>query len=502
MRGVGRAIGSFPAMETNMNRIRLGWKMAAVLALLLAFPAVAQDMRATLFTEIDGLLAQAKEMQADVLAPRSFGEFQKFYDRAEQNLQKGQQIDRIRQDLDKATVQLQTAMDATAIAKVTFGAVMNARADAIAADAAQYAAVPWTEAEKKFADAAGTLEGGDVNGAKKRAAEAETSYRDAELNAIKANFFQETRNLLAQADKNKVGKYAPKTLQHSKDLLAEAEDRLQKDRYDTDGPRTLAREAKYEVMHATNMAGMLAKLDKKDMTTEDLMLQGESAIASVAAELDLLPEFDQGYGLTTASVLKKLDEQSQQQSRLEADVADAERLIGDLRSQVSALESELGGVSEERAAIQARMDAEAAVRAQFDQVETMFTRQESQVYRQENTLLLRMVGLSFDFGKATINPGNFALLTKVQNAIKTFPGCRVTVEGHTDAMGSDETNLRLSQERADAVKQYLLANMDIPESQVEAVGYGESNPIASNETEEGRTKNRRIDLVIQPNLGS
>jgi OOP family OmpA-OmpF porin len=173
-----------------------------------------------------------------------------------------------------------------------------------------------------------------------------------------------------------------------------------------------------------------------------------------------------------------------------------------MQTQIAALESDLGGVSEERAAMQARMDAEAQVRAQFAQVENTFSRKEAQVYRQGNQLLLRMVGLNFESGKSTIRPEYFGILTKVQNAIKVFPGCKVVVEGHTDSHGSDELNQKLSQERASAVKQYLLANMDLSPSSIEAIGFGETKPIASNETPEGRVKNRRIDLVITPDLGA
>jgi outer membrane protein OmpA-like peptidoglycan-associated protein len=476
--------------------------VAALLAALVAAPLAAQDMRASLFTEIDGLLAEAREMQADVLAPKSFGEFQKLYDRAEANLQKGQQIDKIRADLAKATEHLERAMEATALANVTFERVMDARGDAITADAAKHAGKLWADAEKKFTEAATALENGDVNAAKKRAQEAEPMYRDAELSAIKTHYFEETRDLLAQAEKGKVGKYAPKTLQRSKDLLAEAEARLEENRYDTDGPRALAGEALYEAKHAANLAELLAKVDKKELTTEELMHKVEIAVIKIAAELDVMPRFDEGYGLTADAILDELDQWSRRQNRLESELADYERMSDDYRAQIAALESELGGVSEEREAIQARMEAEARVRAKFEKVENTFTRQEAQVYRQGNDVLIRMVGLNFDVGKSTIKPEYFGLLTKVQNAIKTFPGCDVTVEGHTDALGSDEINEKLSQERADAVKQYLLANMDIPDSRIDSVGYGESKPIASNENDAGRTKNRRIDLLIRPDLGS
>ncbi len=70
------------------------------------------------------------------------------------------------------------------------------------------------------------------------------------------------------------------------------------------------------------------------------------------------------------------------------------------------------------------------------------------------------------------------------------------------AFVGDATNLELSQARAEAVREYLLANMrDLPASDVESVGYGESRPVANNETVEGRAKNRRIDVVIRPKAG-
>jgi outer membrane protein OmpA-like peptidoglycan-associated protein len=75
------------------------------------------------------------------------------------------------------------------------------------------------------------------------------------------------------------------------------------------------------------------------------------------------------------------------------------------------------------------------------------------------------------------------------------------VQGHTDSYGSDEQNLQLSNQRAEAVKQYLLANSNLDASRVEAFGYGESKPIASNETTEGRAANRRVEVVIHPWIG-
>ena len=111
-----------------------------------------------------------------------------------------------------------------------------------------------------------------------------------------------------------------------------------------------------------------------------------------------------------------------------------------------------------------------------------------------------MQGFGFDVGKSDIKPEYFSLLTKIQNAIDTFPDGKVIVEGYTDSFGGDDSNLKLSQERSNAVTSYLKANMPtLNNDNISSVGYGENNPIANNETLEGRSKNRRIDIIIKNN---
>ena len=73
----------------------------------------------------------------------------------------------------------------------------------------------------------------------------------------------------------------------------------------------------------------------------------------------------------------------------------------------------------------------------------------------------------------------------------------VEIQGHTDAVGAAAYNMQLSQRRSDAVRDYLLANFDLNPDQLTAKGYGETDPIASNDTDEGRAKNRRVQFVIE-----
>ena len=88
------------------------------------------------------------------------------------------------------------------------------------------------------------------------------------------------------------------------------------------------------------------------------------------------------------------------------------------------------------------------------------------------------------------------LLEKVEEVIEMFPDAQLMVEGHTDASGDAGANMDLSERRAYAVMQYLRQSLLIPASQVSAMGFGADRPVASNRTDEGRAKNRRIDIII------
>lgn len=101
----------------------------------------------------------------------------------------------------------------------------------------------------------------------------------------------------------------------------------------------------------------------------------------------------------------------------------------------------------------------------------------------------------FETGKATIKPESFALLDEVALVLTDNPEILVRVEGHTDDRGSFELNMSLSQARAEAVRAYLAAK-GVDQGRMDAKGYGESTPIASNRNSAGRAKNRRVEFVI------
>jgi outer membrane protein OmpA-like peptidoglycan-associated protein len=107
----------------------------------------------------------------------------------------------------------------------------------------------------------------------------------------------------------------------------------------------------------------------------------------------------------------------------------------------------------------------------------------------------RLGDLLFGSDKAELQPGATATLDSMIATISKEPNRRIVVEGHTDSVGDAAHNRELSQRRADAVRQYLIAHGVAPE-RITALGKGEADPIAPNDTADGRRHNRRVDVVV------
>ena len=107
-------------------------------------------------------------------------------------------------------------------------------------------------------------------------------------------------------------------------------------------------------------------------------------------------------------------------------------------------------------------------------------------------------GLLFDVGKATLKQASKDNLTNLAGILNKYEDTNILLEGHTDATGSEEYNLELSRQRAQSVSNYL-AGAGVNPTRFTIMGYGESQPVASNDTDEGRQQNRRVEVAIYAN---
>lgn len=463
--------------------------------------SLAQDeLRSTFFKNADAALAEADAVNAKLLAPRAYESGARAYAAAEDGLSRGRNVQFLRDKTAEAAADFGTAKRGAELAKTVLSQVLKSRQDAANAKAPELSREIWDKAQREFGTAIRYLERGDLKGAKRKDIEATSLYRDAELIAIKAQYLTETRRLLGEADKRRVSRYAPFTLNKAKELLANAERELEENRYDTDYPRSLAQQANYEAKHAFYLADVVLAVRNRDLSVEMLVLQWEDPLRQIAGAADISPAMSNGNEQLTADLVAFVENSRNEVQSLQQEVDASNLRVADMEEEIRALDDRLGGATAERAALVQRLEAQALVKAQFEQVEKLFTKSEARVFREGNNVILRLVGLSFDSGQSAIKQDSFDLLAKVEKAIDIFPRSELVIEGHTDSYGGDELNQKLSQERAEAVQQYMINAMRIPSYRVIATGYGETNPVANNETEAGRAKNRRIDIVIKPNL--
>jgi outer membrane protein OmpA-like peptidoglycan-associated protein len=451
---------------------------------LMAAISTAQDVRTTLFAEADAAFGEARQQRLHLLSPDNYAEAVERYREADEDFKAGGNLERIRADLTEARALLDEAANVGRIVGVRFTDLLEAREDARGALAQELASDSWEDAARDFDDAMRYVERGDMKRAEREAARAESEYREAELIAIKRSLLGQARADLAEADEARADRYARATFQEARQLLLRAEQAIELDRYDATTASDLASRAAYEARHAIYISGVTRKIRSDDRAIEKLILDIEGGLDQIAQNIGTPVGFDVGLGQVLITLA---DSAAAQTSELRT----ARERLADSETQVAELESRLGVVSESREDLARRQQA-------FRSVSQQFTSDEAQVIRDGDRLIIRLISLNFPSGDAVIQPRNFALLSKLQSVLEDFPGSRFIVEGHTDSRGTEENNQSLSDRRAVAVRQYLLSNMRGQRPAVEAIGYGETSPVANNETEAGRAQNRRIDIVIVP----
>lgn len=200
---------------------------------------------------------------------------------------------------------------------------------------------------------------------------------------------------------------------------------------------------------------------------------------------------------TPEDVAVKIVEQNRKLETLSANVGTLEKSLQATQSTLSQTE---GSLQETESALLLRSQEleKSSMQVRFqramDQVVQEFPDDEAAVYQQGSKLIFRLKKIKFASGSANIPAASKPLLTKVNDIIASVGAELVAVEGHTDSVGNDELNKDLSTRRAISVANYLASLRS--GYKIGYIGFGETRPIASNETDEGRAINRRVDLVV------
>ncbi|KAA6456988.1 OmpA family protein [Acidobacteria bacterium AB60] len=317
-----------------------------------------------------------------------------------------------------------------------------------------------------------------------RGAYAETAGRHTVLHPITRNGrspleLYEAENAVQIADAAGAEKYAADTMSTAKTALMNAE---QADEHKKDRKMviTYAREAVQSAEDARLIT--IRKIKAEDEAAERQARQrAEEAAEQSKAQAE--------------QARAQAEKDAAQRAQAEAAAEEAKTRAEQARAAREAAEQQA-----QQAQQQAQMAQQQAEQAkqQEAQMRERLKDQLNQVLQTRETargLIVNMSDVLFDFNKYTLKPETREKLAKVSGILLAYPGLKMQVEGYTDNIGSDEYNQKLSEERADSVRDYLVAQ-GVQDNNISAQGYGKTHPIADNTTNSGRAQNRRVEMVV------
>jgi outer membrane protein OmpA-like peptidoglycan-associated protein len=208
-----------------------------------------------------------------------------------------------------------------------------------------------------------------------------------------------------------------------------------------------------------------------------------------------------------AAATRQMEEQRAAAAReMEEQRAAAERMKAEAEAarQAALAEQQRAQADAERARQQADEANRLRQRAEQDRenVRTQLMQQLNMVLETRESargLIVNMSDVLFDTGRSTLKPGAREKLARVSGILLAHPGLNIEVEGHTDSVGGEAYNQKLSEQRAEAVRSFFVQN-GVQQQSISSKGFGKMNPVASNDTAAGRQRNRRVELVVSGDI--
>ncbi|MEE4601629.1 MAG: OmpA family protein, partial [Desulfobacteraceae bacterium] len=421
-----------------------------------------------LINQLDNDIAIAYKNQLNVLAPTWFGKSNASLVAAKKGLEEGDQLSKILDDIATGRAQLVRAEEIARVSKTTLPNAIKARD--LARDAgATTLGREYTDAEERFLSLTKAIEDNNLNYAQRNQAGVAEDFRGLELRAIKVRTIGEVRRLITDAEEKNMQKIAPQSYSAAEKKLAEADAFITQNPYQKEKMHRLAAEALFMAQRLHVIAEQSQKF--KTMEPEQVTLWAEGFLYQASESLGAPDMRNQLFDKQHENILETI---SVQRADLNFMIENSK----DLQQRITSLE----GKTLEEHQENERLLAEKRFNEKLSSIQHFFKPEEAEVYKKQNQIIIRLKTMQFPVGKSVIMPNNYDLLSKVQRAIRTFGEPDVIIGGHTDSTGSEEVNEHLSQQRADAVRQYFVANETLPYEKIIAVGYGSMRPIASNAT--------------------
>jgi outer membrane protein OmpA-like peptidoglycan-associated protein len=427
---------------------------------------------------------QARSENVDILSPGWFARASESLDDARSLRKEGGSVDEILGAVSEGRASLKQARSFAKVSSTTLAVTIEARGAARTAGAPALG-TSYDEVEEEFLSLTRGIENDKLNRAQQQRDAVAQQYRKLELTAIKSTTLADVRKTLDAAVNAGAAKVAPEVLAVAQGKLRSTEKFIAEDRYATAQMNERAEEALFYANRALAITRWANETKRE--TPVQRALDEEAFLFDLAAALGTEDLRDRGIADQRRVVISSAEE-----LRKDRDFLVTRNEL--LRSEKDQLGIELTSVRGTATAL----EEDRRFNLLYAEVRSYFDSDQAEVYKQGDVLLIRLGGIQFPVGDYVIQPEDYALLTRVQMAIRAFGDPNVLIEGHTDSTGSQNVNQQLSKRRAEAVRAYLIANNVLPPEQITAVGKADSVPLAPNTTAEGRALNRRIDVIIVP----
>jgi len=463
------------------------------------------------FTALNEAILVARQKQFDVLSPHWFEQAGLALERARKGISLGESTTKVLGHIAYAQTYLGKSEDYSRVTKTVIGQAVDARDAAIKVNAMAFAK-EFQKLEESFLKVTRGIENGEIALAKKAQDGLVDGYSALELRAIKLNALKSIQAHLTASEKNHASTLAPSVYAMAQKTLAEADEYISAHRYEKAQIQIKADAALFQAMRLEQILAQIARI--KSLSPEDSVLWFETALHEMTEQLHATDMRDKEWKVQFENIHASIAAQQKDnlflQKKLKDDRASLEELIAgrqqeilELKGKIAQLEGESQEAQKKRELLEAKegetqatLEAEHRFQMHFVEVQNLFSADQAEVYKQGHDLVIRLKAIRFPVGQSFITPENYDLLSTVRSAIHTFGEPDVVIEGHTDSTGSAEANEKLSQERANAVRKYFVANEAIRPEKVMAIGYGSERPLMKNDNPEGRAINRRIDVII------
>ncbi|HSS96949.1 MAG TPA: OmpA family protein [Terriglobales bacterium] len=307
----------------------------------------------------------------------------------------------------------------------------------------------------------------------------------------------EARNAVAIAKAAGADQYAGDSLKKAQDMLDRAEDYLKRKQGRTPigtaarGATQMAEDARVITLQKKHQE----KVEAERRRIEDARMKAEAdakAAAEAEAKAKAQSEEDARRRAQAEADRMAAEKAQAEAQRLQAE-ADAQRATADAARAQAQLEQQKAQAEADRQ----RLAAEDAIK-QKEEMRARLLKQLNQVLETRDTprgLVVNMPDVLFDSGQYTLKPAARERLARISGIVLAYPELKLEVEGHTDSIGGDEFNQRLSEKRANSVRDYLV-DSGISMETIIARGFGKTQPVADNATSEGRKLNRRVEMIV------